>query len=225
MMAVYDPVCGMEVDPQSAFAKREHMGQTFYFCSQSCVDQFDKDPNRFMMTSATTGFNPERTLTRIELPLSGPPSNGRSTQLESSLRALPGVGEIKANLTAGRLEVEYDAGKVDTAKIVQAVKSAGYQVGAQTRIGIENLRCASCTQFIEDELKSTPVVLNATVNVATQEATVDYLPQQTTMSQLNAAIETWGYKPRASETNAPADKQEEAHAREYRRLMNMFWFD
>lgn len=223
-MTVRDPVCGMEIDPQSAFAKRAHMGQTFYFCSQSCVDQFDKDPHRYMTTSATTGFNPERTLTRIELPLSRSPSDGHSTHLESALRALPGVGEVKVNLAAGKLEVEYEAGKVDVAKIAQTVKSAGYQVGAQTRIGIENLRCASCTQFIEEELKSTPGVLNASVNVGTQEASVEYLPQKTTMSQLNSAIETWGYRPRPAASDTPVDKQEEAHAREYRRLMNMFWF-
>jgi len=223
-MTVRDPVCGMNIEPQSAFAKREHMGQTFYFCSQSCVDQFDKDPHRYIMTSATTGFNPERTLTRIELPLNGSLSNGHSAHLESALRALPGVDKVKANLSAGRLEVEYDAGKVDLAKIAQTVKLAGYQVGAQTRIGIENLRCASCVQFIEEELKSTPGVLNASVNVATQEATVEYLPQKTTMSQLNSAIETWGYKPRQAESETPVDKQEEAHAREYRRLMNKFWF-
>ncbi|MBI3738997.1 MAG: heavy metal translocating P-type ATPase [Chloroflexi bacterium] len=224
-MTIHDPVCGMEVEPQSAFAKREHMGQTFYFCSQSCVDQFDKDPHRYVMTSATTGFNPERTLTRIELPVSGLPLKEHSTHLESTLRALEGVDEVKINLTAGRLEVGYDAQKVDVAKLVGAVKSIGFEVGGATiRIGIENLRCASCVKFIEDELKATQGVLNATVNIATQEATVDYLPQNTTLSQLNAAIETWGYKPRPATSDAPVDKQEEAHAREYRRLMNMFWF-
>ena len=72
-MTQHDPVCGMEIEPQSAFAKREHMGQTFYFCSQSCVDQFDADPHHYVMTSATTGFNPQMTLTRIELPVSGLP--------------------------------------------------------------------------------------------------------------------------------------------------------
>ncbi len=41
---VKDPVCGMEIEPPSAFATREHMGQTFYFCSQSCVEKFDADP-------------------------------------------------------------------------------------------------------------------------------------------------------------------------------------
>lgn len=223
-MTVRDPVCGMNIEPQSAVAKREQLGQTYYFCSQSCVDQFDEDPYRYMTTSATTGFNPERTLSRIELPLSGSPSNGYSSELESSLQALPGISEVKANVAAGRLEIVYDAEQVDLAKIVQAVKSAGYQIGAQARIGIEGLRCASCTQFIEDELKSVPGVLDASVNVATQEASVEYLPEKSTMSQFNQAIETWGYRPRAVISDAPVDKQEQAHAREYRRLMSKFWF-
>ena len=224
-MTQHDPVCGMDIEPQSAFAKREHMGQTFYFCSQSCVDQFDNDPHRYVMTSATTGFNSQQTLTRIELPVSGLPLKEHATHLESALRVVDGVDEVKVNLTTSRLDVLYDAGKVDVAKLVSAVKSIGFQVGgANVKIGIENLRCASCVKFIEDELKSTQGVLNATVNIATQEAVVDYLPQDTTLSQLNAAIETWGYKPRPALSDAPVDKQEEAHAREYSRLMNMFWF-
>jgi Cu+-exporting ATPase len=224
-MKIQDPVCGMEIESQSAFAKREHMNQTFYFCSQSCVGQFDKDPHRYVMTSATTGFNPDRTLTRIELPVSGLPLKEHSSHLESTLRALDGVSEVKVNATANRLEVQYDAQKVDVAKLVGAVKSIGFQVGgANVKIGIENLRCASCVKFIEDELKATQGVLNATVNIATQEAIVDYLPQNTTLSQLNAAIETWGYKTRATTSDAPVDKQEEAHAREYSKLMNKFWF-
>jgi len=215
----------MEIEPQSAFAKREHTGQTFYFCSRSCVDQFDKDPHRFVTTSAKTGFNPDRILTRIELPLSGSPLKEHSTHLEATLRGIPGVDEVKVNSMANRLEVQYDAGKVDVARLVGAVKSTGFQVGGtKVKIGIENLRCASCVRFIEDELKSTQGVLSATVNIATQEATVDYLPQKTTFSQLNAAIETWGYRPRPALSDAPVDKQEEAHAREYRKLMNKFWF-
>jgi Cu+-exporting ATPase len=215
----------MIIEPQSAFTKREHMGQTFYFCSQSCVDQFDADPHGYMMTSATTGFNPERTLTRIELPIGGLPLKEHSTHLESALLAVDGVDEVKVNLTMGRLEVRYDAQKVDVSRLVDAVKSAGFQIGGtKVKIGIENLRCASCVKFIEDELKSTQGVLNATISIATQEAAVDYLPQKTTLSQLNAAIEAWGYKPRPAISDAPVDKQEEAHASEYRRLMNMFWF-
>ncbi len=224
-MTVHDPVCGMEIEPQSAFATREHMGKTYYFCSQSCVSQFDKDPHSYVMTSATTGYNPDQTLTRIELPVSGPPLKEHSAHLESALRAVGGVDEVKVNSKAGLVEIEYNAQKVGLSKITQAIKASGFAPGsAQTRIGIENLRCASCVKFIEDELKSTPGVINASVNIGTQEATVEYLPQKTMLSQLNTAIETWGYKPRAAMSEVSVDKQEEAHAREYRRLMNKFWF-
>jgi YHS domain-containing protein len=87
-MTVHDPVCGMEINSNDAFAKREHMGQTFYVCSQSCVDQFDKDPHRYMATSATTGFNPERPLTRIELPLNQVSVNRAVATVGPTLRAL-----------------------------------------------------------------------------------------------------------------------------------------
>lgn len=46
-MKVKDPVCGMEIEPEKAFAKREHAGQTFYFCSQDCVNKFDADPHKY----------------------------------------------------------------------------------------------------------------------------------------------------------------------------------
>ena len=224
-MIVHDPVCGMKIESQSAFAQREHMGQKYYFCSQSCVGQFDADPHRYVMTSATTGFNPQATLTRIELPVSGMPLKEHATHLEAALRAVDGIDEVKVNASASKLEVQYDAQKVDVARLVSTIKSIGFQVGGtKVKIGIENLRCASCVKFIEDELKATQGVLSATVNIATQEATVDYLPQNTTLSQLNAAIETWGYKSRATTSDAPVDKQEEAHAHEYRKLMNKFWF-
>ena len=46
-MKVKDPVCGMEIESEKAFAKREHAGQTFYFCSQDCVSKFDADPHKY----------------------------------------------------------------------------------------------------------------------------------------------------------------------------------
>ena len=44
MTTIKDPVCGMEIDPKSAFATREHMGQTYYFYSKNCVEQFNAAP-------------------------------------------------------------------------------------------------------------------------------------------------------------------------------------
>jgi YHS domain-containing protein len=43
-----DPVCKMEVNPMSAEAQSEYGGQTFYFCSETCREQFDRDPERYI---------------------------------------------------------------------------------------------------------------------------------------------------------------------------------
>ncbi|GAA2502626.1 hypothetical protein GCM10009858_45970 [Terrabacter carboxydivorans] len=42
-----DPVCGMTVDPDSAAARAEHHGATYFFCSTGCRDAFIADPAAF----------------------------------------------------------------------------------------------------------------------------------------------------------------------------------
>ena len=96
--------------------------------------------------------------------------------------------------------------------------------GAQTRIGVENLLCASCVGFIEDELKATPGVLSASVSIGTGEATVEYLPEKTRLADLNHAIESVGYRTRPATSETPVDQQEAAHEREYQALFRRFLF-
>jgi len=50
--AVNDPVCGMEIDPNSAAAQQESGGRTYYFCSQHCAGAFAADPAKY--AAATT---------------------------------------------------------------------------------------------------------------------------------------------------------------------------
>jgi RND family efflux transporter MFP subunit len=45
--AVKDPSCGMELDPAKAAGKSEYLGKTYYFCSKSCKEMFDKDPKKY----------------------------------------------------------------------------------------------------------------------------------------------------------------------------------
>lgn len=43
-----DPVCHMDVNENKTQLKSEHMGKTYYFCSQECKAAFDKNPMKFM---------------------------------------------------------------------------------------------------------------------------------------------------------------------------------
>jgi Cu+-exporting ATPase len=43
-----DPVCGMDVTPESAAGKSEYNGQTYYFCSLGCKKAFEKEPEKYL---------------------------------------------------------------------------------------------------------------------------------------------------------------------------------
>ena len=45
---VKDPVCGMEIDAKSAAGKATYKGKTYYFCSVSEKEQFEKEPAKYV---------------------------------------------------------------------------------------------------------------------------------------------------------------------------------
>jgi Cu+-exporting ATPase len=49
-----DPVCDMEVDPRTA-PKSEFQGHTYYFCSLTCKQAFDANPQEYVNKAQTAG--------------------------------------------------------------------------------------------------------------------------------------------------------------------------
>ena len=45
---VVAPVCGMAISPDDAVGHLDYKGQTYHFCSQSCLDQFRATPEAFL---------------------------------------------------------------------------------------------------------------------------------------------------------------------------------
>lgn len=43
-----DPVCGMQVDPETAAGQAEYEGQTYYFCSPGCQQAFEQNPESYV---------------------------------------------------------------------------------------------------------------------------------------------------------------------------------
>jgi Cu+-exporting ATPase len=60
-------------------------------------------------------------------------------------------------------------------------------------LNIEGMTCASCSNFVEKALSRTPGVKSATVNLASEKATIEFLPGQIDRAGLKAAVEQAGY--------------------------------
>ncbi len=236
---VRDPVCGMEIQEKEAHARREYGGRTFFFCSAKCVEEFDKEPakygggpdtsHRAHTPSATTGVREGVAgSVRVELPVFGLTCAKCVQAVEKALRAVLGVNGATVNLANARAFVDYDPAKTGVPALVRAIRDAGYRTeGATASFAIEGITCASCVTKIESALRETRGVVKASVNVATEEATVEYLPSVADPAAIKRAVGSAGY--RVVEAPAPAspearDKEAEAREREYRSLMRKWWF-
>ena len=67
---------------------------------------------------------------------------------------------------------------------------------AEIQLPIEGMSCASCVNRIERFLRKTPGVEEASVNLATEVATITYLPEVAGLDELARAIEAAGYEVR-----------------------------
>ncbi len=45
---VIDPVCKMQIEPESADYSSEYEGKTYYFCSAACKNGFEKSPDKYL---------------------------------------------------------------------------------------------------------------------------------------------------------------------------------
>ena len=113
-----------------------------------------------------------RTSSSLSLPIEGMTCASCVARVERVLKAIPGVGEATVNLATGRADIRL-AHPLERAVLVKAVEDAGYEVPARTlALTVEGMSCASCVGRVEGALQAVPGVSDASVNLATERASV-----------------------------------------------------
>jgi Cu+-exporting ATPase len=145
---------------------------------------------------------------------------------ERAVRKVSGVSEASVNLAAETLKVSFDDATASLEAIKAAVKKAGYEAveraeSREVTIPVGGMSCASCSAAVERSLKKLPGVEAASVNLATEKATVKYDPAAVRLSEIKGAIKKAGYEPLAMETVAAGKIDGHAAAKE--REIRIMW--
>jgi Cu+-exporting ATPase len=145
-------------------------------------------------------------------------------RIERTVRKLSGIGQVTVNLASEKLFVEYDESSLPLTAIKEAVAKIGYEVVEKTEnsnvtIPIGGMTCAACAQRVEKAIRKLEGVVSASVNLATEKATVAYDPHQVRLSAIKEAIEKAGYK--ALEVNN-ADAADEDRVRK-QKAIKVLW--
>ncbi len=112
-------------------------------------------------------------------------------RVETALRDVDGVTEASVNFATGTAQVDY-AGPV--AALTDALDAVGYPAATQeTVLKIDGMNCASCVAKLERALKAAPGVVDASVNLATERASVTYAEGATDPGALAAVSTELGY--------------------------------
>ncbi|PSQ56253.1 heavy metal translocating P-type ATPase [Halobacteriales archaeon SW_7_71_33] len=131
----------------------------------------------------------------VRLDVTGMSCANCSSAVAEAVAGLEGVERVDANFATDEATVEYDPDGVALSAVVAAVEEAGYGVVTETTsVGIVDMTCANCAEANETSLADTPGVVDAEVNYATDEATVEHLPD-VTRAALYEAVESAGYAP------------------------------
>ena len=114
--------------------------------------------------------------------------------VEAALKEVPGVSEAWVNLATETASVDYNPKVVTAQNLMEAVDDAGYSLEAdKITLNIGGMTCASCVSHVGGALKEVPGVLQAQVNLATEQATVEYLSGIATLDDLREFVTDAGY--------------------------------
>ena len=134
----------------------------------------------------------------ITLPVEGMTCAACVSNVENALKRVPGVSNAAVNLATEKASVEFASQQVSSVALEdlrEAVARAGYAVGsAKSTLAIGGMTCAACVMHVENALKRVPGVSGAVVNLATEKASVEFIPGVAAMDLFRQAVEQAGYR-------------------------------
>ncbi|MBI2172555.1 MAG: copper-translocating P-type ATPase [Chloroflexi bacterium] len=145
--------------------------------------------------------------------------------VETALKEVPGVLLAEVNLATEKARVEYDPAQATAKELADAVGDAGYKAAPERiTLNIGGMTSDASAATVEQALKEAPGVVIATVNLATQQAAVEYLGG-VALQDLRAAVEGAGYTVQGvvgEVTGEEEDAERLAHTGEIKELRLKF---
>jgi P-type Cu+ transporter len=132
-------------------------------------------------------------------------------RVERGLNKVVGVQTASVNLATSRASVTFNPETTTPTALLEKIKEIGYEPLTTTlELGVTGMTCAACAGRVERAIKKVDGVLDASVNLATERATVKLVPAQAGAAHLKRAIREAGYGVIETQANESRDDAERA---------------
>ncbi|QUG43428.1 copper-translocating P-type ATPase [Psychrobacillus sp. INOP01] len=117
-----------------------------------------------------------------------------ATRIEKGLNKMDGVEEANVNLALEKSLIKYDPKKLSNQDLEKKIQDLGYGVAKENKeFTITGMTCAACATRIEKGLNKLDGVSFANVNLALENATIEYNPSQISVADIIGRVEKLGY--------------------------------
>ncbi len=155
------------------------------------------------------------TNSRLTVPIKGMDCAACARSIEGTLTLLAGVSSATADPVNGMALVEITE-DFDAAKAVQMIRASGYEPVVETlTLAIIGMTCAVCVKHVTHALESFPWVINASVSLATNTASLSIIGETLDIRAINEALAREGeYSAKlVSDSAEDIERQEQARFR------------
>ncbi len=154
----------------------------------------------------------------VYLPLEDVESEHCASIVEKGLAQVKGLASYRVELNNHRAAiVPKDSEAVVSS--VKTIKDLGYGVSTLTKtFPVLGMTCASCASSAESMAKYEQGVVNASVNFATGNLTVEYLPNMTDPLKIQKAVQAGGYDLLIEDESTQQETLEAIHAEKFHKL-------
>ncbi|MFC3196271.1 heavy metal translocating P-type ATPase [Parapedobacter deserti] len=154
----------------------------------------------------------------IYLPLEDVDSEHCALIVEKALAKVKGIESHKVELNNHRAAITVKDEEV-VSQAVNAEKNLGYGVTTIKRtFPVLGMTCASCAGSAESIVKYEPGVVNASVNFATGNLTVEYLPDMVDVSKIQKAVRSGGYDLLIEDESKQQETIKAIHEKKFKQL-------
>jgi P-type Cu+ transporter len=160
---------------------------------------------------------------QITVDITGMTCASCSTRIEKVLNKMDGV-EATVNLAMENASVQYDKEKIKPDAIFNKINDLGYGVrNEKMDLDVFGMTCAACSTRIEKVLNKMDGMESATVNLATESASVEFNSAVLSVGQVIAKIQDLGYdaKEKVQREAKAQQKEEEINAKKRKLLISI----
>lgn len=151
---------------------------------------------------------------KVDVPITGMTCSACAVAVEKGLGKVKGIRSASVNFASEKATVAMES-PVDLKTMVKVIEDEGYGVLTKRMdFAVRGMTCAACVATVEKALKGLYGVSDATVNLAMERASVEYIPTIVSFDDFRRVVQEAGYSAELIREDY-ADREKEQRERDF----------